>query len=343
MSAVGCQIQSLSFCTIVSQSHLSYAVALARSLESHGLAEPLTVLVVDALEVSLGTAKDMPLMRIITPRTLRLSQELDTIRQRFELSDNVDQYRWSLKPLLLSHLLVESLLGVVYVDCDIHFFGGFEALGDAMDCASVVLTPHWHYHRPGIRNRDLDVTLAHGYFNAGLIGVTPRGKEFLEWWARACAYKCEKAVDRGLYDDQRYLDVAPHLFPHTRILEHQGYNVAQWNLRMCERVLGPDSSVMINRKWPVVCVHFYRETVDCIQSGRDPLLRPYLRRYRAEVEVAKELVDSCVVVKALSMPASLGRKQKTLPLYRKALRLAGAWAVTAGRKVYVWATPRGYE
>lgn len=331
------------FCSIVTRSHVHYALALAQSLERQGVTSSFTILVVDALEIAIKDGSEMSLVRIKTPSELQASPALDVINARFKLSGNLDQYRWSLKPILIRHLLSKNNRGVVYVDCDIHFFGGVEALMEAMNGAAVVLTPHWHGHQLGVRNRDLDATLAHGYFNAGLVAVTSQGSEFADWWARACAYKCGKAVERGLYDDQRYLDVVPHLFPSAHILGHQGYNVAQWNLRLCERVLSPEGNVMINHKWPVVCVHFYQETGECIRSGRDPLLLPYLQSYEAEVEVAKKMADSYVVVKALPVPTSLGRKYKTLPFYRKALRLAGAWAMLAGRKVYAWATPRGYE
>jgi hypothetical protein len=317
-------------------------LALARSLERQGVTRPLVVLVADAAEVGVTRPADLPALRLITPRELRASPALEAMNRRLQEDGNLDQYRWALKPILVGHMLSEAGPGVVCVDCDLHFFGTLDGLLEAMNGASVVLTPHWHDHRLGVRNTGLDITLAHGFFNAGFVAVTPQGRAFAEWWARACAYRCETAPERGVFVDQRYLDAVPHLFPGTHILRHQGYNVAQWNLGVCERV-PVDGRVMINGRWPVVCVHFYRKTMAAIRGGRDPLLLPHLQQYEAEIARGREQVQAGVVAKPLAVPTAQDRRRTVLTLRQKALRMLGARAMTVGRRVYAWATPAGYE
>lgn len=332
------------YATIITADHLPQAAALARSLVAMGSARGLTVLVVDAqaVEGRLPPAYgDLQIMTLADVRVNPVGERLAIAhadRPRGEL-------RWVLKSVLLQVLIeINGREAACYVDPDLYFVSPAQTLADEVHGAALLLCPHWRTLRPGPSSRELDVTLTHGYFNAGLVGATRAGLPALQWWAQACLFACEKHPARGLYDDQRYLDAVPHLFPSSRVLTHQGCNVAQWNQRACRRVSMPDGSVAINGQWPVVCIHFYRETIACIQDGRDPLLRPYLQSYEAALAQARQDVAAHLKVRpsgpvrATATPVAAPAR---LAVWRKAARLTGAHLMQWGRRLYHAATPEG--
>jgi hypothetical protein len=101
----------------------------------------------------------------------------------------------------------------------------------------------------------------------------------LKWWAACCLYRCEKSWFRGLFNEQKYLDLMPIVHPNTKVLEHQGCNVAGWNVDVCQRTADDSESVIINHKWPIVFVHFNGFSIRAILNGDDSLLQPHLDKY----------------------------------------------------------------
>jgi hypothetical protein len=102
----------------------------------------------------------------------------------------------------------------------------------------------------------------------------------MDWWAKACEYKCVKLPSSGLYDDQKYLDFLHSKFENIGVLSHRGSNIAEWNQIECRRTLGENNKVLINDKWEIVFIHFARPTIKAILLGNDLLLRNYLIEYR---------------------------------------------------------------
>jgi hypothetical protein len=109
----------------------------------------------------------------------------------------------------------------------------------------------------------------------------------MDWWADCCLYRCEKSLFRGLFDDQKYLDLIPIMHPSTKILEHQGCNVAGWNVEVCKRELNQENTVSINGAWPIVFIHFNGFSVREILHGKDVLLRPYFETYVEQLRLYK--------------------------------------------------------
>ena len=186
--------------------------------------------------------------------------------------DSMDQLRWSLKPVFLNRLLeVEQLGKVIYVDNDITFFNSFDFLFDMLDDHRVLITPHWFGIEPGVDVDDMLWLGYVGYFNAGFFGASKDATEILNWWAKANLFRCERKVEEGLWDDQRYLDIMPVYFEKVGVVHHQGCNVAPWNKVFLKRSV-VEGEVLINGKWPVVFIH----KVD--QMG-EPEIDPFLRIY----------------------------------------------------------------
>jgi hypothetical protein len=118
-----------------------------------------------------------------------------------------------------------------------------------------------------------------GLYNAGFVAVNKFALSTLEWWANACLYRCEKNAWRGLFDDQKYLDLVPIIEPKTLVLNHQGCNVAEWNREVCKRSINQSGNVLINEKWPVIFIHFNKTTIQCFLNKEDELLKDYFYEY----------------------------------------------------------------
>ena len=121
---------------------------------------------------------------------------------------------------------------LVYLDPDIKVFSPLVQVDKALDAANVVLTPHLTGALEGEkRPSEIDI-LRTGAYNLGFIAVrrTPTSALFLEWWQKRLYDHCVVDLPRGLFVDQKWVDLVPGLFEGVAILRDSGYNVAYWNL-----------------------------------------------------------------------------------------------------------------
>jgi hypothetical protein len=140
------------------------------------------------------------------------------------------------------------------------------------------LTPH-HYENNPLKNQNwLEATLKMGLYNAGFIASNKNGIKALDWWANCCLYRCEKNTWRGLWDDQKYLDLMPIAFENVKVLTHKGCNVAEWNKEVCKRTLVEDE-ILINEKYPIVFYHFNSFSVKGILKDENHILRKHFEAY----------------------------------------------------------------
>lgn len=140
----------------------------------------------------------------------------------------------------------------VYLDPDVLVYSQFAELDAQLDEASIVLCPH--LLRPG--NIDMEISsLAHGCYNLGFLAVrrSRNAQDFLRWWAERLFQFCYDDMSRGIFTDQRWVDLAPCFFDVT-VLKHHGYDFATWSLLnsdLCE----VDGRYMVNGD-PLRFIHF---------------------------------------------------------------------------------------
>ncbi len=208
------------FCTISTQSHLFKSFALADSLANYG--GELKVLLIGELtsEYESIQPKNVQLFSLNEIKSPRAEETKDKYKN--------DKLRWSLKPILLLFLL-EEYGKVIYVDNDIYFFNDFKFLDEALEKNNILLTPHFYPSSPKNDQTWLEANFRLGLYNAGFIGVNKNAKEALEWWSDCCLYEIKKSYWRGLFDDQKYLDLIPVLFNAVKIIKNRGCNLAGWN------------------------------------------------------------------------------------------------------------------
>jgi hypothetical protein len=310
-------------CTIVTGDWVPRALALYDSLRAREPAISFTLLIAEDHFDATRITRRFPNIEVLLTRDVCHDGAGKRTYQRYFHSQR-DNFRWSMKSVLIDFLLTRrGYERVLYLDPDFYCFSDFSFLFEKLSDRAVLLSPHWRPLDPpkldGPNGPDRSRrycksflnNFSDGFFNAGLVGSSTRGARAMQWWADACAYRCEQGGDQGLYDDQRYLDLIAVRFEDVEALEHRGCNIACWNRDECRRTASRGNGVMINDRWEVVFVHFTPATLRGIDEGRDPLLEPLLDEYRAAVQ---RFSDSLQVEAALGVagaaearrPASAG-------------------------------------
>ena len=215
--------------------------------------------------------------------------------REFAFRYDIMEFNTAIKPFMIRHLLARGHDSVVYLDPDIEVFAPLERVFSLLDeGASFVLTPHLTQplEQPNFPN-DLGIMRA-GVYNLGFLGVGA-GEEadrILRWWSRRLQYECVNEPDRGIFVDQKFMDLVPGFAEGARILRDTAYNVAYWNLQ--QRTLGGAPGDWKIDGAPLRFFHFSgidpsnpRTLSKHTESFRDdqqsPLLGELLRRYAAQV------------------------------------------------------------
>ncbi len=273
-----------SFCTIVTYDHLCYAKTLYYSIRKLNNDIKLHILVCGR-----GDEKIISTDNFADNININFTDQLcnegigKSIFEKY-FNTNTDKFRWSIKPVYINYLLdANKAEKIIYVDADICFFGNFNFLFHQLEQNDILLTPHWRAMNP-FDTRDAEDHIAfgylqtHGLFNAGFVGANKKAIPLLEWWAKACLYKCEKNEGAGLWDDQGYLNLFLLQSENIGIVYHKGCNLADWNRIECKRTVSGDE-VLINSTYPVIFIHFTKDLLVSIRSGKDIYLEKYLKKY----------------------------------------------------------------
>jgi hypothetical protein len=182
-----------------------------------------------------------------------------------------------LKPFLIRALLRRGFEQVHYVDGDICFYAPADPLISALEHSDVLLTPHY-YRAPPDNGRSVHVLslLRAGVFNGGYVAVNnkPEGRRFAAWWAIKSARYGRNDPPTGMCGDQRWLDLAPAIFPGAKILRHLGANAGYWNLH--ERPLTREGEIYLAGNDRLLFFHF---------SGFDPRHCARLSKFQTNFDV----------------------------------------------------------
>ncbi len=147
---------------------------------------------------------------------------------------------------------------VIYLDPDIVVYRRLEELDELLADHDVVLTPHLTDALPddGCQPDERRILQA-GTYNLGFAAFR-RGAtamRLLEWWRKHLARDCRVALEKGLFVDQKWMDLIPGFAERTGILRHPGYNVAYWNLPHRLVTRGKDGTFLVNSE-PLAFFHF---------------------------------------------------------------------------------------
>lgn len=271
-------------CTIITPDYLGFAFALHDSLQvaSESDVEMFVLIAVEDVEID-NLPKRESLHYVAMDEVCSSGLGLK-LRSKY-FNTNISAFRWSMKPVLLKHILVN--LGrdkALFLDGDLFFYQDPQFLFDALDYNRFLVTPHWRSTDPHKDPRNFGELFNQGIYNAGFVGVNQHSIEILDWWATACEYKCEISHAEGHHADQTYLNLVPVYFEGVEIIRNKGCNVANWNKIECPRTVVEGGRVLIAGVYPVVFIHFTGSTMRGIMYGKDGLLRPMLDTYFASLE-----------------------------------------------------------
>jgi len=150
--------------------------------------------------------------------------------EKFMFRHSIVEASTAVKPQFMRNLLVQypDNEKFVYLDPDVLTYSDFVELEQRLDDSSIVVCPH--LLRPG--NIDMEISsLAHGTYNLGFVAVrrSDNAQRFLDWWAERLFLFCYDDKARGIFTDQKWIDLAPSFFD-VHILKHHGYDFATWSL-----------------------------------------------------------------------------------------------------------------
>ncbi|WP_051287248.1 hypothetical protein [Algoriphagus mannitolivorans] len=145
---------------------------------------------------------------------------------------NVIEFNTSVKPFYIEFIWKKYGANnlIFYLDPDIVLYRNLDHVIEALKSHSVVLTPMF-CKAPEKTSFDELVALRHGMFNLGFIALrfTEESFRLVTWWKERLKTHCLIDKARGIFVDQKWMDLAPLLFDEVFILKHRGYNMAWWN------------------------------------------------------------------------------------------------------------------
>ena len=140
----------------------------------------------------------------------------------------------------------------VYLDPDVKVYSDFLELKEMLKEEPIIVCPH--LLEPGNIDMELSST-AHGVYNLGFLAVnrSEEAQRFIKWWTDRLHLFCYDDIQKGIFTDQKWIDLAPCFFD-VKILKHKGYDFATWSL-MNSQVNERDGQIFIGED-PLRFIHF---------------------------------------------------------------------------------------
>ena len=255
--------------TICASNYLAKAEVLARSVRLHCTSAALALVMIER-SIPEGCSDIISLFDHVILAEQVLASDWAHVFFKYDIIEAST----AIKPAAFIALMDEfpDENSFMYLDPDMVVYGSIDAVQQALLCSQIVVTPH-HLVDETSREATIDNiyrTLCCGVMNLGFLALSrsEEAQKFLNWrWFR-CQDFCFIDFSRGLFVDQKWVDLAWGLFE-TTVLRHSGYNVANWNIS--QRPLTRQGDTIFAGEYPLVLFHF-----SGIDKGKDKrLLRKY--------------------------------------------------------------------
>jgi hypothetical protein len=240
--------------TSCSVNYLAKARVFAKSLKSHAPSAIVVLCLNDVLPVWFNV-DDEPFDLVLDPFSYGLP---DT--EQWIFKHNVMELCTAVKGMALEYLLntYEADL-FFYFDPDCYILHDPRCIADYLGDAGVGLTPHIlvpETSEAGIVKTEISL-LRHGLYNLGFLAVRPdeQGRTFAAWWRERLNNYCYIDYENGLFTDQRWMDLAPVVFPFVKVLRQPNLNVASWNISNRPIRILPDDTFEVDGL-PLIFYHF---------------------------------------------------------------------------------------
>ena len=224
--------------TIAAKNYLHYARTLHESIAKHAPDADRWLVLCDG-----GTAEDLKDERF---KTLPLKDLALPDRDRFIFQYSLLELSTAIKPFAINHFFKSGYERVIYFDPDICVYRDLTRMLKELDRCDVLLTPHITQFLDDGKRPDEREILICGAYNLGFIGLrkSSNTERLATWWEQKLERDCVVDMKRGLFVDQKWVDLVPSLFESVCICRDPGWNVAYWNLLRRDVTLsGSDYSV----------------------------------------------------------------------------------------------------
>ena len=172
---------------------------------------------------------------------------------------NIIEFNTAVKPFYFEYLFTKypEVDRIYYLDPDLCFYQSPKVMDEEWKEAEILLTPNLIYTTSRPSTGEL-ASLRHGMYNLGFIGLK-RGEEsfrLIQWWKERLREHCRIDKCKGIFVDQKWMDLAPLFFDGIKLVKYPGWNMAWWNFN--ERKLYKNSDVYaVNQSdMPLVFFHF---------------------------------------------------------------------------------------
>ena len=262
--------QTTAIFTIVAKNYLPYARVLMRSAAIIHPGWRRFVILVDEVNGYFDPqAEDFEII---------LSRDLPIPRSRwFHFKYSILELCTAVKPYAFEYLFKSQAPDrIVYLDPDIKIYSPLSQITETLGTADIVLTPHLTASLDDDkRPAEIDILRA-GAYNLGFIAISRsrNSASFLTWWQERLYDHCVVDLPRGLFVDQRWVDLVPGMFEKVAVVREAGYNVAYWNLS--HRVVSLSENGYQVGGSPLAFFHF---------SGYDPEQPEKLSRHQSRFTV----------------------------------------------------------
>lgn len=168
----------------------------------------------------------------------------------------------------------------IYLDPDTFVYDDFVELRALLKEHPIILCPH--LLQPGNIDMELSST-AHGVYNLGFLAVnnSDEAKKFIQWWTDRLRLYCYDDIPRGIFTDQKWVDLAPCFFD-VYICKHRGYDFATWSLLDCG--MTEENGVYKVKGDPLRFIHFSgygRVAEKCMKDWLPAGSHPFRNLYTA--------------------------------------------------------------
>lgn len=272
-------------CTIISKNYLPFARVLAKSYREHN-GGSIFVMLTDEIEGYFDPSEEP--FEIIRREEVAIPES-----ESFYFKYSILELNTAVKPYLIEYLFTRYKVDkLIYFDPDIMITSDLSVVFRSLDDHDVVITPHIMTPYNDDRHPSELEVLQSGTYNLGFVALRRNElmMRFIKWWQERLYDQCTVDIPRGLFVDQKWMDLLPALH-NAFILKNPGYNVAYWNLH--ERNLD-----YVNGKWysngePLVFFHFSGfnpENFEAVSKHQNrwslkdlPHLKPLFETYARQV------------------------------------------------------------
>lgn len=213
--------------TLCSNNYLAHAKTLGDTLRQHSPGIRFVIGLVDERDPGID-------YRVFEPYTIIPCMEtgFDPFPEMVGRY-NVIEFNTAVKPFYFEYLFRQygADSRICYIDPDIAVYAPLEPLFALLEQHEVLITPNLLTLNLEVTTGEL-ASLRHGMYNLGFIGMkhTAATAQFLKWWQNRLIRHCIIDKPRGLFVDQKWIDLAPLFFNNFHFINNPGYNMAWWNL-----------------------------------------------------------------------------------------------------------------